>query len=120
MLDQLLCITNAVTAMQQGGLLDELKRVLAERALNAETDHHRGREAGVGNLTDAYRVDVERLCEPSCTQLSGSGIGGLLPEADLVRLVALLERIKLREVASLRLLALQPGDIALLLTLVRE
>src|SRR4051812_25100316 len=40
LLDQLLSGTDAAAALQQGGLLDELKKALAERALNAEMDHH--------------------------------------------------------------------------------
>jgi hypothetical protein len=35
-LDQFLSGTDAAAALQQGGLLDELKKALAERALNAE------------------------------------------------------------------------------------
>ncbi len=37
-LDQLLAGTDAATALDQGGLLDSLKKALAERALNAEMD----------------------------------------------------------------------------------
>jgi putative transposase len=39
-LDQLLAGSDARTAFDQGGLLDELKKAFAERALNAEMDHH--------------------------------------------------------------------------------
>ena len=39
-LDQLLAGADARTAFEQGGLLDELKKALAERALNAGMDHH--------------------------------------------------------------------------------
>jgi putative transposase len=39
-LDQLLAGTDARTAFAKDGLLDELKKALAERALNAEMDHH--------------------------------------------------------------------------------
>ena len=39
-LDQLLAGADAKTAFDRGGLLDELKKALAERALNAEMDHH--------------------------------------------------------------------------------
>jgi putative transposase len=39
-LDQLLSGAEASTAFDQGGLLDQLKKALAERALNAEMDHH--------------------------------------------------------------------------------
>ena len=44
LLDQLLAGGDAAAALQQGGLLDSLKKALAERALNAEMDHHLGRE----------------------------------------------------------------------------
>jgi putative transposase len=54
LLDQLLSGTDAATALQQGGLLDELKKALAERALNAEMDHHLGGEAGAGNSRNGY------------------------------------------------------------------
>ena len=54
LLDQLLSGTDAAAALQQGGLLDELKKALAERALNAEMDHHLGGEAGVGNSRNGY------------------------------------------------------------------
>ena len=39
-LDQLLAGADAKTAFDKDGLLDELKKALAERALNAEMDHH--------------------------------------------------------------------------------
>jgi putative transposase len=54
LLDQLLSGTDAAAALQQGGLLDELKKALAERALNAEMDHHLGGEAGAGNSRNGY------------------------------------------------------------------
>ena len=54
LLGRLLSGTDAATALQQGGLLDELKKALAERALNAEVDHHLGGEAGVGNSRNGY------------------------------------------------------------------
>jgi transposase-like protein len=40
LLDQLLAGSDAASALQQGGLLDLLKKALAERALNAEMDYH--------------------------------------------------------------------------------
>ena len=54
LLDRLLSGTDAATALQQGGLLDELKKALAERALNVEMDHHLGGEAGAGNSRNGY------------------------------------------------------------------
>src|SRR5215213_6377449 len=68
-LDQLLAGAEARTAFDQGGLLDELKTALAERALNAEMDHHLAGDGGVGNsrngyggktvLTDTGRIELE-------------------------------------------------------------
>ena len=40
LLDQLLGGADAKTAFEKDGLLEELKKALAERALNAEIDHH--------------------------------------------------------------------------------
>src|SRR6476469_9624637 len=53
LLDQLLSGTDAAAALQQGGLLDELKKALAERALNAEMDHHLAGE-DAGNTRNGY------------------------------------------------------------------
>ena len=39
-LDQLLAGADPKTAFDPNGLLDDLKKALAERALNAEMDHH--------------------------------------------------------------------------------
>jgi putative transposase len=76
-LDQLLSGTDAAAALQDGGLLDALKKALAGRALNAEMDHHLGGEAGAGNsrngygrktvLTDTGRIalEVPRDCQGS-------------------------------------------------------
>ena len=49
-LDQLLAGADAKTAFEQGGLLDELKKALAERALNAEMDHHLEGETAQGRF----------------------------------------------------------------------
>jgi len=54
LLDQLLAGTDAAAALDQGGLLDSLKKALAERALNAEMDHHLGGEAEAGNSRNGY------------------------------------------------------------------
>ena len=54
LLDQLLGSTDAATALDQGGLFDSLKKALAERALNAEMDHHLGGEAEAGNSRNGY------------------------------------------------------------------
>ena len=53
-LDQLLAGADAKTAFDPGGLLDGLKKALAERALNAEMDHHLDGEGGVGNGRNGY------------------------------------------------------------------
>ena len=45
-LDQLLAGADPKTAFDPNGLLDGLKKALAERALNAEMDHHLAREEG--------------------------------------------------------------------------
>jgi putative transposase len=53
-LDQLLAGGDAAAALQHGGLLDALKKALAERALNAEMDHHFAGEDGAGNTRNGY------------------------------------------------------------------
>jgi putative transposase len=69
LLDQLLAGADPKTAFDPSGLLDELKKALAERALNAEMDHHLASEDGVGNsrngygrksvLTDTGKIELE-------------------------------------------------------------
>jgi putative transposase len=54
LLDQLLAGTDAATALDQGGLLDSLKKALAERVLNAEMDHHLGHDEQAGNNRNGY------------------------------------------------------------------
>ena len=46
LLDQLLSGSEASAAFDQGGLLDQLKKALTERALNAEMDHHLAGDGG--------------------------------------------------------------------------
>src|SRR3954466_10449758 len=53
-LDQLLAGADPKTAFDPNGLLDELKKALAERALNAEMDHHLSGEEGAGNSRNGY------------------------------------------------------------------
>jgi putative transposase len=48
-LDQLLGGADAKTAFDGGGLIDQLKKALAKRALNAEMDHHLSSDGGRGN-----------------------------------------------------------------------
>ena len=55
-LDQLLAGADAKTAFDPDGLLDDLKKALAERVLNAEMDHHlAGEELGVTGATAMAR-----------------------------------------------------------------
>jgi putative transposase len=67
-LDQLLAGADPKTAFDLNGLLDGLKKALAERALNAEMDHHLGGEEagnsrnGYGRksvVTDTGKIDLE-------------------------------------------------------------
>ncbi len=53
-LDQLLAGSDAKSAFDPHGLLDQLKKALAERALNAEMEHHLSTEAGAGNNRNGY------------------------------------------------------------------
>ena len=65
-LDQLLASADPRTAFDPNGLLDGLKKALAERALNAEMDHHLASEPGNSRngygaktvLTDTGRIDL--------------------------------------------------------------
>ena len=56
LLDQLLAGRDPGSALSDGGVFDELKRAFAERALNAEMDHHLAEEAadGDGNRHNDY------------------------------------------------------------------
>lgn len=69
LLDQLLAGTDAASALDQGGLLDSLKKALAERALNAEMDYHLNDGEQSGNsrngygrkrvITDSSKIEIE-------------------------------------------------------------
>src|SRR3954451_9255087 len=71
LLDQLLAGRDPQSALGRDGLLDELKKALAERALNAEIDHHLDGETAEGRsnsrngygkktvLTDTGRMELE-------------------------------------------------------------
>src|SRR5690349_21175782 len=71
LLDRLLAGSDPRTALADGGLLDGLKKALAERALNAELDHHleTGEPDGRANgrngysaksvLTDTAKLDLQ-------------------------------------------------------------
>ena len=54
--DQLLAGRDPATVFESGGLIDELKKRLAERMLNAEMDHHLGNavEEDTGNHRNGY------------------------------------------------------------------
>jgi putative transposase len=56
LLDQLLAGADAKAAFEKAGLLDELKKALAERVLNAEMDHHleTGEADGRSNSRNGY------------------------------------------------------------------
>src|SRR4051812_36656010 len=68
-LDHLLAGADPKTAFDPNGLLDGLKKALAERVLNAEMDHHLSGEEGAGNsrngygrksvLTDTGKIELE-------------------------------------------------------------
>jgi putative transposase len=53
LLDQLLAGADPRTAFHANGLIEDLKKALAERALNAEMDHHLGGDEG-GNSRNGY------------------------------------------------------------------
>ena len=68
LLDQLLAGADPKTAFDPNGLLDDLKKALAERALNAEMDHHLAtgetpnNRNGYGRksvVTDTGKIDLE-------------------------------------------------------------
>ena len=69
LLDQLLAGADPKTAFDPNGLLDGLKKALAERALNAEMDHHLAGEEETSNsrngygrksvLTDTGKIELE-------------------------------------------------------------
>jgi putative transposase len=54
LLDQLLAGSDAGAALQDGRLLDSLKKALAERALNAEMDHHLDQDSQDTNSRNGY------------------------------------------------------------------
>jgi putative transposase len=53
-LDQLLAGADAKAAFEPGGLVDGLKKALAERALNAEMDYHLDGQSDAGNSRNGY------------------------------------------------------------------
>ena len=63
LLDQLLAGADAKTAFEKDGLLDELKKALAERALNAEINHHLEAGEADGRANSAQRLRQEAGAE---------------------------------------------------------
>jgi putative transposase len=61
LLDQLLAGADPKTAFDPNGLLDDLKKALAERVLNAEMDHHLASEEA-GNRRNGYG---KKRCSPT-------------------------------------------------------
>src|SRR3954447_4451854 len=69
LLDQLLAGADPKAAFDPNSLLDGLKKAFAERALNAEMDHHLAGEGSAGNsrngygkktvLTDTGKIELE-------------------------------------------------------------
>src|SRR5678816_715478 len=81
-LDQLLAGADPKTVFDPNGLIDDLKKALAERVLNAEMDHHlageepSNRRNGYGKktvITDTGQIELEvprdfpAMSEGSCT-----------------------------------------------------
>src|SRR3954462_15501774 len=83
-LDQLLAGADAKTAFDPNGLLDDLKKALAERVLNAEMDHHLAGEGGAGNgrngygrktvVTDSGKLDLQ-IPPRCCSDPTGGNPG---------------------------------------------
>ena len=73
LLDELLAGHNAKTVFENDGLLDELKKALAERILNAEMDHHLDSPEG------EQEAGNHRNGTSSKTVLTESGAIGLCP-----------------------------------------
>src|SRR3954470_7557197 len=64
LLDQLLAGSDPRAALTEGGLLDGLKKALAERALNAELDHH-WRPASRTGAPTVGMATAPRACSPT-------------------------------------------------------
>src|SRR5829696_1989612 len=64
LLDQLLAGAEAKSAFAKDGLLAELKKALAERALNAEMDHHLDQENDAGKIDLEISRDRLATCDP--------------------------------------------------------
>ena len=95
-LDQLLAGADPRTALEPNGLLDDLKKALAERVLNAEMDHHLAgeepgnRRNGYGKktvITDTGRIE---LAVPRDRQGVGLPTGCQAPD---VKCIVLTDRL---------------------------
>ena len=62
LLDELLAGHDAKTVFENDGLLDELKKALAERILNAEMDHHLGQDDRASGGQSSATARVRRRC----------------------------------------------------------
>ena len=80
MLDELLVGRDPATVFESGGLVDELKKRLAERMLNGEMDHHLDAEAEqeTGNHRNGYSSKTVLTAVASSTcQSHAIGMDGL-------------------------------------------
>jgi len=65
-LDQLLAGADAKTAFDPNGLIDDVKKALAERVLNAEMDHHLpAKSRAIGEMVMARRRSSPTLARSS-------------------------------------------------------
>jgi len=67
LLDQLLPGADPKTAFDQNGLLDDLKKALAKRALNAEMDHHLA-TSEVGNSRNGCGLQIVQIAHAMASQ----------------------------------------------------
>ena len=63
-LDQLLAGADPKTAFDPNGLIDDLKKALAERVLNAEMEHHLAGEEPGNRRNDYGKRRCENVREP--------------------------------------------------------
>lgn len=73
-LDELLAGRDPKTVFESNGLLDELKKALAERMLNAEMDHHLGQdeEQAAGNHRNGASSKTVLGSSPNTPDLHGT------------------------------------------------
>ena len=80
LLDQLLAGRDPQAALGRDGLVDELKRALAERALNAEMDHHLDGEAAEGRANSRNGYGQKTLLTDT---RQAADLGAARPAVDL-------------------------------------